>query len=227
MIPVASQDLLEDIHGVGRSLTDDDVLLDGDEQSELPFALTHRVTWPERMSNDSERIYVENWVRRQKIQLTLDHILGGPDGKAMRPTDRDSIVAASVIQWLGTNCGRGFIDECEREIDNGNRISRHWAWTDATPTELEDAKLVAAPVKDHPMYRALVFRIARSIRGRFWKLESELGATKKDAERKIAAANLRAATGEERGRKLAMATLFSPVTSTTTRIQRGLAIGKR
>ena len=197
------------------------------EQPELPFVLTHRVTWPERMSNDSERIYVEHWVRRQKLQLTLDHILGGPDGKAMRPTDRDSVVAASVIQWLGTNCGRGFIDGCEREIDEGNRISRHWAWTDATATELEDAKLVAAPVKDHPMHRALVFRIARSIRGRFWKLEGELEAAKKDAERKIAAANRNAEVAERRGRELAMKDLFSPATVSTTRVQRGLAIGKR
>ena len=31
-------------------------------------------------------------------------------------TRRDAFVAYSVIQWLGTNCGRGFISECERRI---------------------------------------------------------------------------------------------------------------
>lgn len=31
-------------------------------------------------------------------------------------TQRDATVAASVIQWLGTNCGQAFVREAEREI---------------------------------------------------------------------------------------------------------------
>lgn len=31
-------------------------------------------------------------------------------------SQRDAAVAASVVQWLGTNCGQGFMMEAEREI---------------------------------------------------------------------------------------------------------------
>jgi len=37
---------------------------------------------------------------------------------------RDAMVAASVIQWLGTNCGKAFMDECEKEIDRQKKILR-------------------------------------------------------------------------------------------------------
>ena len=32
-------------------------------------------------------------------------------------TERDDFVAASIIQWLGTNCGQGFLDEVKNEIN--------------------------------------------------------------------------------------------------------------
>lgn len=33
-----------------------------------------------------------------------------------RPTQRDATVAATVIQWLGTNCGKCFLDRCETQV---------------------------------------------------------------------------------------------------------------
>lgn len=33
-----------------------------------------------------------------------------------KPTKRDYKVAATVIQWLGTNCGRAFLDDVQRRI---------------------------------------------------------------------------------------------------------------
>lgn len=33
-------------------------------------------------------------------------------------SERDCYVAASVIQWLGTNCGQGFLDEIKIKIKN-------------------------------------------------------------------------------------------------------------
>lgn len=31
-------------------------------------------------------------------------------------SQRDAFVAATVIQWLGTNIGQGFMEECEKKI---------------------------------------------------------------------------------------------------------------
>lgn len=33
-------------------------------------------------------------------------------------TERDCFVAASVVQWLGTNCGQCFLDEVKRKINS-------------------------------------------------------------------------------------------------------------
>lgn len=77
-----------------------------------------------RLLSPPERVFLEKWrednVRHQAINSgfsTLEWILC-PDGEK-RPglvSHRDAQVAASVIQWLGTNCGQGFIWECERRI---------------------------------------------------------------------------------------------------------------
>jgi len=47
--------------------------------------------------------------------MTLHRILA-PDGKEwVAVSRRDAAVAATVIAWMGTNVGRSFIMECERE----------------------------------------------------------------------------------------------------------------
>lgn len=38
-------------------------------------------------------------------------------------TQRDAQVAATVIQWLGTNVGRNFLEECKTEIDKALAVS--------------------------------------------------------------------------------------------------------
>ncbi len=38
-------------------------------------------------------------------------------------TPRDAEVAATVIQWLGTNVGRNFLEECKTEIDKAMAVS--------------------------------------------------------------------------------------------------------
>jgi hypothetical protein len=32
-----------------------------------------------------------------------------------RITDDERMIAATVVQWLGTNCGRSFLEECMKE----------------------------------------------------------------------------------------------------------------
>lgn len=37
------------------------------------------------------------------------------------PTERDRIVAETIIQWLGSNCGLSFVHEALRRVDYGIR----------------------------------------------------------------------------------------------------------
>lgn len=84
---------------------------------------------PSRLRNPPERIYFERWCRENERQpgingglSLMDHLTipEDPDGKiGDRPvgfSERDMMIATTVIQWLGTSCGQGFLIEAEREI---------------------------------------------------------------------------------------------------------------
>ncbi len=90
---------------------------------------------PERRSiyNPAEMIYAKEWERKNKRQPGLNGGLGylemllNPNSKRLSSfgpcsfgakdiTQRDAFVAATVIQWLGTNVGGCFIEECEKII---------------------------------------------------------------------------------------------------------------
>lgn len=64
-------------------------------------------------SNPIERIYAERWAEINKTGHILEHILGNGDRKA-DPSPRDYAVAATVVQWLGTIIGQGFLEEVAR-----------------------------------------------------------------------------------------------------------------
>ena len=60
--------------------------------------------------NKLEKKFARKW---DKINSGGRPILGyilSPDNNHLTPSDRDEEVAASVIQWLGTEVGRGFLD---------------------------------------------------------------------------------------------------------------------
>jgi hypothetical protein len=71
-----------------------------------------------------ERVYLEHWRKLNERHpsvnrgfTALEWILC-PTGLMPGPvTQRDAIVAACVIQWLGTNCGMGFLYSAERRIE--------------------------------------------------------------------------------------------------------------
>lgn len=79
---------------------------------------------PNRMRNCPERIYVQYWREQCERKPGLNSGFGllewilCPSETKVPPlvTQRDAVVATTVIQWLGTNCGRCFIDEAERRI---------------------------------------------------------------------------------------------------------------
>ena len=74
--------------------------------------------------NPAELVFHEEWKKENERHrginsgfTTLEHILR-PDGKMVpRVSDRDAQVAADVIQWLGTNCGLGFLSRCEQKSE--------------------------------------------------------------------------------------------------------------
>jgi hypothetical protein len=71
---------------------------------------------------NEERLYMAEWKRRQQLhggrRVTLLELLLQPDDhRGWVLTQRDAHVAACVIQWLGTNCGGGFINKVEESID--------------------------------------------------------------------------------------------------------------
>jgi hypothetical protein len=76
---------------------------------------------------NKERIFRDAWRKANRRERGLNggcgllELLLSPHterGFALfRLTQRDATVAASVIQWLGTNCGQGFLFEVEREIE--------------------------------------------------------------------------------------------------------------
>lgn len=92
---------------------------------------------PERLTNTAELVYFELWAKRNE---RIPHLNGGytliehllcPSSqrdsftKRAKPssvTQHDMTIATSVIQWLGTNCGRCFIREAEAEIEKRNAV---------------------------------------------------------------------------------------------------------
>lgn len=59
--------------------------------------------------NPMERAYHDAWKRINEYGNVLSYLLG--DGSAAGdPSDRDRLVAATVIQWLGSPVGQSFVE---------------------------------------------------------------------------------------------------------------------
>lgn len=102
-------------------MRDFDDELDDDVIANTPPPLVHvgyrseRTIWD---SGDLERAFAFAWMER--MELYGDHHLqmllstGDPAGDPV-VTQRDATVVATLIQWLGTNCGWGFLCETLRK----------------------------------------------------------------------------------------------------------------
>lgn len=143
---------------------------------------------PKRMSNDAERIYAERWKkendRRPAINsgfTALEHILL-PDGQRVpdRVTQRDAVVAASVIQWLGTSCGHSFVLQCEKEVEAARVRHSRWKGIEHRRSypEVKDENAIAA----------------EQIVGKLWTVLPPESTQLRTAMEKLMAAALQAAT---------------------------------
>ena len=58
-----------------------------------------------------EKIIVEEWQKMHACSDTLSYLLDTSHrGRPLCPSDRDCLVAATVIQWLGSKEGRSFVN---------------------------------------------------------------------------------------------------------------------
>jgi hypothetical protein len=124
-------------------------------QPEL-FDPVHQPTesWPDRLTHYSGSSVAE------RTYLRLWQASNGKDSRILRncihpvePTQRDAAVAASVITWLGTNVGSGFVDSCERQIkreDNiVHRLRLSYGAAFEGPASLVEQATVIARVVEH------------------------------------------------------------------------------
>lgn len=98
----------------------------------------------------AEAIYLEEWKRentrprggRNTKNYLLEAILRPTGEDRAQVSARDKEVAACVVQWLGTGCGRSFLETCERKIRESRAVREKWKidWIFSPPTrEARDA----------------------------------------------------------------------------------------
>lgn len=98
---------------------------------------------------NSERVYLRHWMKENRGRPsvnggfgTLELILSNnPNSGPAGITQRDATVAATVITWLGTSCGRGFVHECERKIRSMNLVFLGKAERDLAGTRSDEIKM--------------------------------------------------------------------------------------
>ena len=72
--------------------------------------------------NSTEEAFYTEWLKESKHLRTL--VSPTDSNMKMKITNRDRMIAASIVQWLGTNCGMGFLHkvlgDCGQEIVKKN-----------------------------------------------------------------------------------------------------------
>lgn len=106
------------------------------ETKEMKYSdIKHIGNYPERQEfNVAEKVFAEKWIEVNTRKSWLNHGLATLEGllqssgvsdvwpdqtKSCRfepISQRDAFVAATVIQWLGSNVGGAFLFECEKAI---------------------------------------------------------------------------------------------------------------
>lgn len=61
-------------------------------------------------TNPMEKRFAEVWEEHNKNDRALQYILSD-DNVPVYPTEREKEIAATIIQWLGTPVGQGFLSE--------------------------------------------------------------------------------------------------------------------
>lgn len=137
---------------------------------------------PTRLRNLPERIFVEQWIDENTRQVwlnrgfTLAEWILNPTGREYPDpvTDHDMRVMTTLVQWLGTSVGRGFIERCERKVREAQEGESHWN-RDLYPRRLNDGPHslpTGHPYNDIPS--AIASRWVDPGSSPFWKLREEI-----------------------------------------------------
>lgn len=82
-----------------------------------------RGLWEHRLKdplNYAEKIYADAWQKQRTISVMnngkhhLDYLLHAGEAYS---TEREHEIAATLIQWLGTEVGQEFVQKCQRKVD--------------------------------------------------------------------------------------------------------------
>lgn len=87
--------------------------------------ITHKGMYPYRLqSNPKEKVYAERW--SELAEKYLENLLYGPNkhNETDELLQRDAIVAATVIQWLGSPIGQNFLVEVSEIINDPKKKKR-------------------------------------------------------------------------------------------------------
>lgn len=76
--------------------------------------------------NFAEKIFADRWAQQNKESQLLRQLLNTSKSTLELITQRDADVAATIVQWLGSNVGKCFVKECLKDItkvheDNKNK----------------------------------------------------------------------------------------------------------
>jgi hypothetical protein len=71
--------------------------------------------------NVKERVYYDEWIKiaSNTLAYLLSDKINEPDYENL--SQRDLEVAASLMQWLGSNCGQYFIEQTQAKADEAWR----------------------------------------------------------------------------------------------------------
>jgi hypothetical protein len=67
---------------------------------------THRLA-----SNPLEQAFAKAWERQNRQSGTLEYIMSAGDNNPREVDEESQVVAATVIQWLGSPVGQHFLEE--------------------------------------------------------------------------------------------------------------------
>lgn len=134
------------------------------EQPDL-LPVEHRGLHPKRLkrpfnrewgsSVNAEAFFAAAWMRENKRSpginrgfTALEWILC-PDGRPYPGpvSRRDAAVAASVVQWFGTNCGSAFLDSVQKEIAKAREQVRAVGWPRRRAHREREAAMEETPLQ--------------------------------------------------------------------------------
>ena len=85
----------------------------------------HKLRLRSPRSNALEVVFAKEWKKLQKSSRLLETLMRDAKGQRGRGdldemiTQRDAVVAATIVQWLGSTVGQEFVYDC---LANGPKI---------------------------------------------------------------------------------------------------------